>query len=223
MPPDRGSHDGSAVGLPLSCSSMRGSRALGDIRSSRRRVRQPVGHSDGDGRPGLCQPGADQRSPSLAAVTAAAMLYTDVAVVLHRRDVRPRRSLPKTRQGAEDFVRFVMAQVSKAYATGDPSLIRPLVDVTTCPDCSRWISATAAMKQNSQHYEGEFVTMQSVHSLTVQGDAAGVITQVVAPAGKTVDSQGRTVHARSAEARSGRTSSSSSGEHWFVTNTEIVR
>ena len=130
---------------------------------------------------------------------------------------------PKTQQGAEDFVRFVMAQVSKAYATGDPSLIRPLVDVTTCPDCSRWISATAAMKQKSQHYEGEFVTMQSVHSLTVQGDAAGVITQVVAPAGKTVDSQGRTVHARSAEGPFRTDFFLQFREHWFVTNTEIVR
>ena len=161
--------------------------------------------------------------PSLAAVTAAAMptptspssstaVTSDLAV-----------RFPKTRQGAEDFVRFVMAQVSKAYATGDPSLIRPLVDVTTCPDCSRWISATAEMKQKSQHYEGVFVTMQSVHSLTVQGDAAGVITQVVAPAGKTVDSQGRTVHARSAEGPFRTDFFLQFREHWFVTNTEIVR
>ena len=130
---------------------------------------------------------------------------------------------PKTQRGAEDFVRFVMAQVSKAYATSDPSLIRPLVDVTTCRDCSRWISATVEMKQNSRHYEGVFVTMQSVHSLTVQGDAAGVITQVVAPAGKTVDSQGRTVHARSAEGPFRTDFFLQFREHWFVTNTEIVR
>ena len=87
-------------------------------------------------------------------------------------------------------MRFVMAQVSKAYATGDPSLIRPLVDVTTCPDCSRWISATAEMKQKSQHYEGEFVDIQSLRSLTVKDDAVGVITQLFAPAGRTVDSRG---------------------------------
>ena len=105
---------------------------------------------------------------------------------------------PKTQRGAEDFVRFLMAQVSKAYATADPTLIQPLVDVKTCPDCSRWISATTEMKQKSQHFEGVFVNLQSVHSLTVQGDAAGVITQVVVPAGKTVDSLGRTVRSRAA-------------------------
>ena len=161
--------------------------------------------------------------PSLAAVTAEASPTptspTSSTAVTSDLAVR----FPKTQQGAEDFVRFVMAQVSKAYATGDPSVIRPLVDVTTCPDCSRWISATVEMKQNSRHYEGVFVTMQSVHSLTVQGDSAGVITQVVAPAGKTVDSQGRTVHARSAEGPFRTDFFLQFREHWFVTNTEIVR
>ncbi|MBK9724002.1 MAG: hypothetical protein WAW82_12595 [Candidatus Lutibacillus vidarii] len=130
---------------------------------------------------------------------------------------------PKTKRGAEDFVRFAMAQVSKAYATADPTLIQPLVDVKTCPDCSRWVRATTEMKQKSQHYEGVFVNMQSVHSLTVKGDAVGVITQVVAPAGKTVDSQGRTVHARSAEGPFRTDFFLQFREHWFVTNTEIVR
>ena len=162
-------------------------------------------------------------SPSSAASTGTATPSSgprsSTTTVLSDLAVR----FPKTQQGAEDFVRFVMAQVSKAYATGDPSLIRPLVDVTTCPDCSRWISATVEMKQNSRHYEGVFVTMQSVHSLTVQGDAAGVITQVVAPAGKTVDSQGRTVHARSAEGPFRTDFFLQFRDHWVVTNTEIVR
>ena len=39
--------------------------------------------------------------------------------------VGPGGALPQDPAGAEDFVRFLMASVSKAYATGDPSLIRP--------------------------------------------------------------------------------------------------
>ena len=130
---------------------------------------------------------------------------------------------PKTQQGAEDFVRFVMAQVSKAYATGDPSLIRPLVDVTTCPDCSRWISATAEMKQKSQHYEGEFVDIQSLRSLTVKDDAVGVITQLLAPAGRTVDSRGRVVDPRSASGPLRTDFFLQFRDHWLVVNVEVVR
>ncbi|MBK9724007.1 MAG: hypothetical protein WAW82_12620 [Candidatus Lutibacillus vidarii] len=130
---------------------------------------------------------------------------------------------PKTQRGAEDFVRFVMAQVSKAYATSDPSLIRPLVDVTTCPDCSRWISATAEMKQKSQHYEGEFVDIQSLRSLTVKDDAVGVITQLLAPAGRTVDSRGRVVDPRSASGPLRTDFFLQFRDHWLVVNLEVVR
>ena len=130
---------------------------------------------------------------------------------------------PKTQRGAEDFVRFVMAQVSKAYATSDPSLIRPLVDVTTCPDCSRWISATAEMKQKSQHYEGEFVDIQSFRSLTVKDDAVGVITQLLAPAGRTVDSRGRVVDPRSASGPLRTDFFLQFRDHWLVVNLEVVR
>ena len=161
--------------------------------------------------------------PSLAAVTAEARptptsptSSTDVSPDLAVR-------FPKTQQGAEDFVRFVMAQVSKAYATGDPSLIRPLVDVTTCPDCSRWISATAEMKQKSQHYEGEFVDIQSLRSLTIKDDAVGVITQLLAPAGRTVDSRGRVVDPRSASGPLRTDFFLQFRDHWFVTNVEVVR
>ena len=130
---------------------------------------------------------------------------------------------PKTQQGAEDFVRFVMAQVSKAYATGDPSLIRPLVDVTTCPDCGRWISITTDMGQKDERFVGIFVELQSVRALTLKGDACGVITQVLVPAGKTVDSTGRTVEPRQAAGPFRTDFFLQFREHWFVTNTEIVR
>ena len=130
---------------------------------------------------------------------------------------------PKTQRGAEDFVRFVMAQVSKAYATSDPSLIRPLVDVTTCPDCSRWITATAEMKQKSQHYEGEFVDIQSLRSLTVKDDAVGVITQLLAPAGRTVDSRGRVVDPRSASGPLRTDFFLQFRDHWVVVRGEMVR
>ena len=130
---------------------------------------------------------------------------------------------PKTQRGAEDFVRFVMAQVSKAYATSDPSLIRPLVDVTTCRDCSRWISATAEMKQKSQHYEGEFVDIQSLRSLTVKDDAVGVITQLLAPAGRTVDSRGRVVDPRSASGPLRTDFFLQFRDHWVVVRGEMVR
>ena len=116
-----------------------------------------------------------------------------------------------------------MAQVSKAYATSDPSLIRPLVDVTTCPDCSRWISATAEMKQKSQHYEGEFVDIQSLRSLTVKDDAVGVITQLLAPAGRTVDSRGRVVDPRSASGPLRTDFFLQFRDHWLVVNVEVVR
>ena len=130
---------------------------------------------------------------------------------------------PKTQRGAEDFVRFVMAQVSKAYATADPTLIQPLVDVKTCPDCARWISTTTDMSKNGQHYQGAFVDIESVHSLTVKGDAAGVITQLLAPAGKTVDSQGRVVDPRSASGPFRTDFFLQFREHWVVTNVETVR
>ena len=130
---------------------------------------------------------------------------------------------PKNQRGAEDFVRFVMAQVSKAYATADPTLIQPLVDVKTCPDCNRWVTTTTDMHKNGQHYEGEFVDMQSVHSLTVKGDAVGVITQLLAPAGKTVDSQGRLVDPRSASGPFRTDFFLQFRAHWVVTNVEIVR
>ena len=130
---------------------------------------------------------------------------------------------PKTQQGAEDFVRFVMAQVSKAYATADPTLIQPLVDVATCPDCARWVSATTNMKKMREHFEGVFVEPQSVHALTLKGDAAGVITQVLVPAGKIVDSRGRVVDPRSASGPLRSDFFLQFRDHWVVTNAEIVR
>ncbi len=120
-------------------------------------------------------------------------------------------------------MRFVMAQVSKAYATADPTLIQPLVDVTTCPDCGRWVRATTDMRKNRQHYEGEFVVIQSVKPLTVKGDAVGVITQLLAPAGKTVDSRGRVVYPRSASGPLRTDFFLQFRDHWFVTNVEVVR
>ena len=162
-------------------------------------------------------------SPSSAASTGTATPSSgprsSTTTVLSDLAVR----FPKTQQGAEDFVRFVMAQVSKAYATGDPSLIRPLVDVTTCPDCSRWITATAEMKQKSQHYEGEFVDIQSLRSLTVKDDAVGVITQLLAPAGRTVDSRGRVVDPRSASGPLRTDFFLQFRDHWLVVNVEVVR
>ena len=151
-------------------------------------------------------------TPSSGPPASTPTLVSDLAV-----------RFPKTQQGAEDFVRFVMAQVSKAYATGDPSLIRPLVDVTTCPDCSRWITATAEMKQKSQHYEGEFVDIQSLRSLTVKDDAVGVITQLLAPAGRTVDSRGRVVDPRSASGPLRTDFFLQFRDHWLVVNVEVVR
>ena len=151
-------------------------------------------------------------TPSSGPPASTPTLVSDLAV-----------RFPKTQQGAEDFVRFVMAQVSKAYATSDPSLIRPLVDVTTCPDCSRWITATAEMKQKSQHYEGEFVDIQSLRSLTVKDDAVGVITQLLAPAGRTVDSRGRVVDPRSASGPLRTDFFLQFRDHWLVVNVEVVR
>ncbi len=130
---------------------------------------------------------------------------------------------PKTQRGAEDFVRFVMAQVSKAYATSDPSLIRPLVDVTTCPDCSRWVTATTEMGRKSQRYEGVFVDLQSIQALPLQGDAVGVITQVLVPAGKTVDSTGRTVRVRKASGPFRTDFFLQFRDHWVVVRGELVR
>ncbi len=130
---------------------------------------------------------------------------------------------PKTQQGAEDFVRFVMAQVSKAYATANPTLIQPLVDVATCPDCARWVSATTNMKKMREHFEGVFVWPQSVHALTLKGDAAGVITQVLVPAGKIVDSRGRVVDPRSASGPLRSDFFLQFRDHWVVTNLELVR
>ncbi|HON75322.1 MAG TPA: hypothetical protein PLQ23_09240, partial [Dermatophilaceae bacterium] len=130
---------------------------------------------------------------------------------------------PKTQQGAEDFVRFLMASVSKAYATGDPSLIRPLVDVTTCPDCARWVTATTEMGRKSQRYEGVFVDLQSIQALPLQGDAVGVITQVLVPAGKTVDSTGRTVGVRKASGPFRTDFFLQFRDHWVVVRGELVR
>ena len=130
---------------------------------------------------------------------------------------------PKTQRGAEDFVRFVMAQVSKAYATGDPSLVRPLVDVTRCPDCGRWISITTDMGQKDERFVGIFVELQSVRAVTLKDDACGVITQVLVPAGKTVDSTGRTVEPRQAAGPFRTDFFLQFRDHWVVTNTEIVR
>ncbi len=162
-------------------------------------------------------------SPSSAASTGTATPSSgprsSTTTVLSDLAVR----FPKTQQGAEDFVRFVMAQVSKAYATGDPSLIRPLVDVTTCPDCSRWITATAEMKQKSQHYEGEFVDIQFLRSLTIKDDAVGVITQLLAPAGRTVDSRGRVVDPRSASGPLRTDFFLQFRDHWVVVRGEMVR
>ena len=130
---------------------------------------------------------------------------------------------PKTQRGAEDFVRFVMAQVSKAYATADPTLIQPLVDVKTCPDCARWVSVTTDMRKSGQHFEGVFVEPQSVHALTLKGDAGGVITHVFVPAGKIVDSRGRLVDPRSASGPLRSDFFLQFRDHWFVTNVEVVR
>ena len=130
---------------------------------------------------------------------------------------------PKTQQGAEDFVRFLMASVSKAYATGDPSLIRPLVDVTTCPDCARWVTATTEMGRKSQRYEGVFVDLRSIQVLPLQGDAVGVITQVLVPAGKTVDSTGRTVRVRKASGPFRTDFFLQFRDHWVVVRGELVR
>ena len=130
---------------------------------------------------------------------------------------------PKTQRGAEDFVRFVMAQVSKAYATADSTLIQPLVDVKTCPDCARWVSVTTDMKKSGQHFEGVFVEPQSVHALTLRGDAAGVITHVFVPAGKIVDNRGRLVDPRSASGPLRSDFFLQFRDHWFVTNVEVVR
>ena len=130
---------------------------------------------------------------------------------------------PKTQRGAEDFVRFVMAQVSKAYATADPTLIQPLVDVKTCPDCARWVSVTTDMRKSGQHFEGVFVEPQSVHALTLKGDAGGVITHVFVPAGKIVDSRGRVVDPRSASGPLRTDFFLQFRDHWLVVNVEVVR
>ena len=151
-------------------------------------------------------------APSSGPRSSTATLVSDLGV-----------RFPKTQQGAEDFVRFVMAQVAKAYATADPTLIRPLVDVTTCPDCARWVSATTNMKKLGRHFEGVFVEPQSVHALTLKGDAAGVITQVLVPAGKIVDSRGRVVDPRSASGPLRSDFFLQFRDHWVVTNLELVR
>ena len=152
------------------------------------------------------------KTPSSGPRSSTTTVLSDLAV-----------RFPKTQQGAEDFVRFVMAQVSKAYATADPTLIQPLVDVATCPDCARWVSATTNMKKMREHFEGVFVEPQSVHALTLKGDAAGVITQVVVPAGKIVDSRGRVVDPRSASGPLRSDFFLQFRDHWVVTNLELVR
>ena len=151
-------------------------------------------------------------APSSGPPASTPTLVSDLAV-----------RFPKTQQGAEDFVRFLMASVSKAYATGDPSLIRPLVDVTTCPDCSRWVTATTEMGRKSQRYEGVFVDLRSIQALPLQGDAVGVITQVLVPAGKTVDSTGRTVRVRKASGPFRTDFFLQFRDHWVVVRGELVR
>ena len=79
------------------------------------------------------------------------------------------------------------------------------------------------MKKMREHFEGVFVEPQSVHALTLKGDAAGVITQVLVPAGKIVDSRGSVVDPRSASGPLRSDFFLPFRDHWVVTNLELVR
>lgn len=129
---------------------------------------------------------------------------------------------PKTQRGAEAFMRFLFEAVGRAHNLADPALVEGLVDPTHCSDCSRWLSNTKDMAKEGQRFVGVFWTLQRANALTVQGDTVGVITQFLVPAGKIVDSKGRTVLTRHASGPIRADFVLQFRDHWVVVRGEMV-
>ncbi|MBK9724482.1 MAG: hypothetical protein WAW82_06810 [Candidatus Lutibacillus vidarii] len=107
---------------------------------------------------------------------------------------------PKTKVGAEGFVRAYLDALSQAFRSANPALIKEYVDVA-CTACNKWIGDITELRAKNEHLEGPLVVLVDVDEIS--STASGSIVQVLidVPRAVFVDKVGKTTGTRTAEPR----------------------
>jgi hypothetical protein len=105
---------------------------------------------------------------------------------------------PRTKAGAEGFVKEYFAKLNAAYQegkVGDLSLY-------ASPDCLRcrdWLAEFTQNERSAYHSLNTFVTVRDVQVVGISGNTAVAVTQLSVPEAKVVNSKGVVVHTRKNE------------------------
>lgn len=105
--------------------------------------------------------------------------------------------------GAAAFVHFYFAQVSKAYAAGDPHLVDGLAD-PLCGTCAAFRAAAAELAQRGEHIDGIALRLISAEATPAQGGYVVVDTYFDAPARSLVGRDAKVIKVLPADTRSHR-------------------
>ena len=130
---------------------------------------------------------------------------------------------PKTKAGAEGFVKYLFAVLNAANLRPDPSGVEPLVDQRSCSDCEHWVSSLKLMVGQHERFVGDFVVAQDIKAVDLTESTVVLVTQVITPAGKRVDAQGRVVHVRESLGPFRYDLRLEFRGHWIVTYAESVK
>lgn len=130
---------------------------------------------------------------------------------------------PKTKAGAEGFVKYLFEILNASNRRPDPSMVEPLVDQKSCSDCEHWVSSLRLMAEQHERFLGDFVVSQDINAVDLTESTVVLITQVVTPAGKRVDAQGRVVHVRESLGPFRYDLRLEFRGHWVVTYAESVK
>ncbi len=107
---------------------------------------------------------------------------------------------PKTKAGAEGFVRAYVDALTQAFRTANASLISEYVDAD-CSACDKWISDISTLKARNQHFVGDLVKLVEVNQISSSGNGVIVQALIDVPEAKFVDTGGRTTSLRTSEPR----------------------
>lgn len=127
---------------------------------------------------------------------------------------------PKTKAGAEGFVKEYFAKLSAAYQSGKVGDLA-LYSSPECSRCRDWLAEFTRNEKAGNHSIGPFVTVRDVQIVSLNGDTAVAVTQLSVPEARVVNSKGIVVHIRKNEGNVQLNARLLFTEAWRVVGTEV--
>lgn len=105
-----------------------------------------------------------------------------------------------TPQGAADFARHFFAQITKAFATADPTLVSAL-SRPGCTTCDAYVASLTKLRDNRERVSPVSFTVHFAEAPATDGKTARVDVQYSVPASKRYDAAGRVIYTERASVR----------------------